>query len=341
MSNLSTYLGRKIIEIYIALISFNILVWGFAISAFLHHPVLLSTAVLAYSLGLRHAVDADHIAAIDNVTRKLMQEGKRPLTIGLFFSLGHSTTVFIACIGIAFATLSFTHRYFSQFQELGKMICTSLSAFFLFLIAALNLIIFFSIYQIFAKVRKGLTVTNQEIDLSNSNVFFSRKIRSLFAAISNSWQMYFIGFIFALCFDTATEIALLGITSSQSIELSFISLLIFPSLFTAGMMLIDTTDNILMLGAYGWAFTKPVRKLYYNLTITFISVVVALCIGCLELLGLISIHFNMQGKIWTIINALNNQSGVLGYVIIFVFVLSWMISIALYRLLGLEKIDTH
>src|ERR1700719_2262665 len=279
-------LGRRVIGLYVILIIANLTVWGWALALFHGHAVLLVTALLAYGFGLRHAVDADHIAAIDNVTRKLMQEGKRPIGVGFFFALGHSTVVIIAAAVIA-VTASTLQDRFPGLLAVGGVIGTTVSAGFLFIIAMINFVVLVGVCRLFQRVRRGSTYVEDEL-----NVFlaqrglFGRLFRRLFRLIGRSWHMYPLGFLFGLGFGTATEIALLGISASEAAKgISVWSILVFPALFTAGMSLIDTTDGVLMLGAYGWAFVNPIRKLYYNLTITGVSVVVALAIGSIETSG--------------------------------------------------------
>ncbi|HEV2576765.1 MAG TPA: HoxN/HupN/NixA family nickel/cobalt transporter [Acidobacteriaceae bacterium] len=328
----------KIAAIYGVLLAANVVAWVWAAIAFRHHPVLVGTAFLAYSFGLRHAVDADHIAAIDNVTRKLMQEGKRPVAVGLMFSLGHSTVVVAGSVAIAATAVALQHR-FESFRSAGAVVGTLVSAFFLLVIAALNLVVLVSIWRTFVQVRQGEPYIAEDFDLLlGKRGFLGRLFRPAFALIRRSWHMYPLGLLFGLGFDTATEIGLLGISATEAAKgLSLWSILVFPVLFTAGMTLVDTTDNILMLKAYGWAFVKPVRKLYYNLTITFVSVVVALGVGGIEALGLIEDQFHFSGGTWGFVARLNEHFGLLGYCIIAIFVLSWLISAAAYKWMNLDN----
>ncbi len=332
----------RIIGIYAILLIFNLAAWLWAIIAFHPYPVLLGTALLAYSFGLRHAVDADHIAAIDNVTRKLMQEGKRPVAVGFLFSLGHSTIVVVGSIAIAATALALQHRIDSV-REIGGVIGTLVSTFFLFSIAIVNLIILRSVYRAFLRVRRGEPYVEEDFDLLlGSRGFLARLFRPMFAMIRRSWHMYPLGILFGLGFDTATEIGVLGISAAEASKgLSLWSILVFPALFAAGMSLIDTTDNILMLGAYGWAFVKPIRKLYYNVTITFVSVVVAFAVGGIEALGLLAGHFHLKGSFWDLIGRLNDHFGTLGYFIIGLFAVSWIVSIAIYRWRGFDRIEVN
>ena len=330
----------KVVGIYGILLAFNVGAWVWAVLASRHYPLLLGTALLAYSFGLRHAVDADHIAAIDNVTRKLMQEGKRPVAVGFMFSLGHSTVVVLGSAAIAAAALALQHRM-DGVREIGGVVGTLVSAVFLLGIAMVNLIVLRSIYRAFVRVRGGAPYVEEDFDmLLADRGFLSRLFRPMFRIITRSWHMYPLGVLFGLGFDTATEIGLLGISAAEASKgLSLVSILVFPVLFAAGMSLIDTTDNILMLGAYGWAFIKPVRKLYYNMTITFVSVVVAMVVGGIEALGLLAGHFRLSGFFWDAVRRLNNNFGALGYFIIAIFALSWVVSIAIYKWRRLDDLE--
>jgi high-affinity nickel-transport protein len=332
----------RVIAMYALLVGINAGAWLWALIAFHSYPVLLGTALLAYVFGLRHAVDADHIAAIDNVTRKLMQQGRRPVGVGFFFSLGHSTVVFGLSVVIALTSVAIKDR-FNSFQAIGGIIGTGVSAFFLLAIAAANLLILISVYQTFQHVKRGGKFDDEDLNLTLAKRgFFGRIFRNLFRLIEHSWQMYPVGFLFGLGFDTATEVGLLGISATEATRgLPVWSILVFPTLFTAGMALIDTTDSILMLGAYGWAFVKPIRKLYYNLTITLVSVLVALLVGGIEALGLIGDQLKIHGVVWDTIGTLNNNFGMVGFAIIGVFALSWIVSILIYRLNGYDAIKVN
>jgi len=335
-------LRGKVAGIYLLLLVFNAGAWLWAVLAFRHYPLLLGTAFLAYSFGLRHAVDADHIAAIDNVTRKLMQEGKRPVAVGLMFSLGHSTVVVLGSLAIAATALLLQQRV-DHFRSIGGLIGTLVSAVFLLGIAMANLIILRSVCATFARVRRGEPYEDEDLDLLLANRgFLARIFRPIFAMIRRSWHMYPLGVLFGLGFDTATEIGLLGISAAEASRgLPLVSILVFPALFAAGMSLIDTTDNVLMLGAYGWAYVKPIRKLYYNITITSVSVLVALIVGGIEALGLLGAQLHLQGSFWTLVGRLNDHFGVLGYCIIGIFALSWIVSIAIYKVRRFEEIEVE
>jgi high-affinity nickel-transport protein len=333
-------LRLKIAGLYAVLIAANIAAWAWALIAFRNYPVLLGTALLAYGFGLRHAVDADHIAAIDNVTRKLMQDGKRPVGIGFFFSLGHSTVVVLASVAIALTATAFQDR-FEAFRSIGGVIGTLVSALFLLAIAAMNIVILVTVYRAFRRVKAGSPYVDEDLNIMLAGRgLLARLFRPMFRMIRRSWHMYPLGFLFGLGFDTATEVGLLGISATQATQgLSIWSILVFPALFTAGMSLVDTTDSILMLGAYGWAFVKPIRKLYYNMTITFMSVVIALLVGGIEALGLAGEQLGLAGSFWDDIGMLNNNFGVIGYLIIAVFIMTWVASAVIYRVRGYDRLE--
>ena len=333
-------LKAKTAFLYFVLVSVNVLAWLWAFVQFRDQPILLGTASLAYTFGLRHAVDPDHIAAIDNVTRKLMQEGKRPISAGFFFALGHSTVVIIASLVVALSVGALKAN-FAWFKTVGGMIGTGVSAAFLLVIALINALILISVYRAFTALRRGERVTEDALqELLSRRGFFSRILRSLFRIITRSWHMYPLGFLFGLGFDTASEVGLLGISAAQgSVGLPTWSILVFPALFTAGMSLIDTTDGVLMVQTYGWAFIKPVRKLYYNLTMTLISIVVALLIGGVEALGLLANKLGLEGSFWDLVDQVNGSFGLLGYLIIGVFAAGWIISVLIYKIQGLDRVE--
>ena len=335
-------LRSRIGGVYAMLIAFNVFAWAWAFIAFHHYPLLLGTSALAYSFGLRHAVDADHIAAIDNVTRKLMQAGKRPVTVGLLFSLGHSTIVVLASLAIAASAFALQGRL-EAFKEIGGLIGTVVSTTFLIAIAAINLVVFKSLLQTFRAVRQGAPYVDDDINLLLSGRgLLARLFRPLFRLVSKSWHMYLLGILFGLGFDTATEVGLLGISAAGATQgMSVWSILVFPALFTAGMSLVDTTDGILMLGAYRWAFINPVRKLYYNMTITAVSILIALIVGGIEGLGLVGNRLHLSGAFWDAIGLLNDNFGIIGYAIIAVFMVSWLVSILIYKWKRFEVPTPH
>jgi nickel/cobalt transporter (NiCoT) family protein len=332
-------LRGRLAGIYAFLITANLAVWAWAFYAFFGQPVMLGTALLAYSFGLRHAVDADHIAAIDNVTRKLMQEGKRPVGIGFWFSLGHSAVVALAALVIAI-TMTEVAR-FDWLKDVGGVVSTLVSTTFLFAIATMNIVILVGIWKRFLEVQRGDAFNDQDFDiLLNGRGLLSRLLRPLSRLITQSWQMLPLGFLFGLGFETAAEVALLGISATQSGRgMSIWSIMVFPALFAAGMSLIDTTDGVLMLGAYNWAFVKPMRKLYYNLVITAVSVVVAVLIGGIEGLGLMDNQFGLKGRFWDGIDALNANFNELGFAIVGVFILAWLTSMVIYRYARIDDLQ--
>ena len=349
---LKTIGGREVrtrlFALYGGLIAFNLAVWGVAIVVGMRYPVLLGAAILAYGLGLRHAVDPDHIAAIDNTTRKLMHDGQRPVGVGFFFSLGHSTIVILLSAALALST-SYIRGNLPSFKETGSVIGTSVSALFLLLIGIINLVVLLDIYRQFRRVMAGGSYTEQSLNdyLSNRGLL-ARLFKPALRLVDRSWKMYPVGFLFGLGFDTASEVGLLGLSAAFGAngQLPVAMILLLPLLFTAGMSLADTTDGVFMLGAYGWAFVKPIRKLYYNLSITFISVVVALVIGGIEALQIIGRQSGRittqggttvgHGTFWSLVNGLDLQN--LGFVIVAVFALSWIASTLFYKLRGYDSI---
>ena len=332
-------LGRRVVMLKGALVATNLAIWIWALALFRNQPMLLGTALLAWGLGLRHAVDADHIAAIDNVTRKLMQDGQRPLTVGLWFAIGHSAIVLIAAIIIALAASALAGV--EAFGEIGGIVGTVISAVFLFTIAAMNLVILRSVWRTFNAVRAGGSYVEEDLDiLLGSRGLLARLFRPLFRLVRRSWHMAPLGFLFGLGFDTATEVAILGLSANQASEgLSVDTVLIFPLLFAAGMALIDTLDGVLMLGAYEWAFVKPIRKLYYNIVITLVSAVVALVIGGIQTIALLSEKLGLTGWPWSAVSALGEHFNDLGFAIIGLFAACWLVSWLVYRWKRFDDIE--
>ncbi len=326
---------RQTSLLFAGLITANLLAWLWAWAAFADRPVLLGTALLAWVFGLRHAVDADHIAAIDNVVRKLMREGRPARDVGLYFSLGHCTVVILACIAIAA-----TAAELGEAKAIGSVVGTAVSSAFLLLIAGINLVILRGVWCGFRRVRMGGRLVEEDLDmLLSGRGLLARLFRPLFRVIRRSWHMYPLGFLFGLGFDTATEVGLLGIAASESAQgMPHWQMLIFPALFTAGMTLADTADSALMVGAYGWASVRPMRKLWYNLTITAASVAVALLIGGVEALGLIGDRLHLEGPVWGAVAALNDGMANLGFAVVGIFALSWVVSAAIYRWKGYDTI---
>jgi nickel/cobalt transporter (NiCoT) family protein len=334
-------LRGRIVAVYTVLAVLNLGAWAWAIVAFYNQPALLGIALVVYGFGLRHAVDADHIAAIDNVTRKLIQAGQRPVSVGFFFAIGHSTVVVIAAAAVALAANSLA--CFPALQNYCGNLSTLASAFFLFVIAAMNIMIFWSIYKTYARVRSGGAYVEEDLDvLLNNRGFLARIFRPMFALVSQSWHMLPLGFLFGLGFDTATEVATFGVAGAQAAKgVSVLAVMVFPLLFAAGMALVDTTDGVMMLGAYNWAFVKPMRKLYYNMTITLVSVLVAIVIGGIEALGLIGGQLELKGSFWKGIGGLNDNFNTLGFAIIGVFITAWLISFVIYKAKRLDDVDVN
>jgi high-affinity nickel-transport protein len=329
---------RRSAGLYVLLIGANFAAWTWAWQIFAGQPTLLGMALLAWVFGLRHAVDADHIAAIDNVVRKLMQEGRRPVSTGFFFSLGHSTVVVLASLAIAAATSTMYDRL-EAFKAIGSLIGTSVSAAFLLLIALANLVILRGVWRSFRHVVRGGTLDAASPNVLLAGGFLARLCRPLFRSVARSWHMYPLGFLFGLGFDTTTEVGLLGIAAAQTAQgMSPWQTLVFPALFTAAMALVDTTDSVLMVGVYGWALVQPLRKLWYNLTITAASVLVALVIGGIETLGLLVSQFGLEGGFWSVVSGLNDDLTNFGFLVVGIFLLSWGLSAIVFRWKGYDRV---
>ena len=320
-----------------AVLALNIAAWAAAISLFHNHALLFGSALLAYGLGLRHAVDADHIAAIDNVTRKMMQDGKRPAAVGLFFSLGHSTIVVSVSLVLAIGAAGLKARL-AILTDFGIVFGMAISAAFLLVLAALNMAVFYATLRTFRRTKREGLYREDDLAVLNRGPL-GRLFLRLFRLVNHSWHMYPIGVLFGLGFDTATEIGLLGLSAAQGARgLPLWTIMMFPALFTAGMSLIDTIDSVLMVQAYGWALIKPLRKLYYNLTVTGLSVAVALAIGGVEMLALLRDRLNLSGSFWRAVALAGSNLGMLGYLIIALFAVNWAVSVLIYKLKGYDHI---
>jgi high-affinity nickel-transport protein len=325
---------------------------GWITLAFIIDPARLSVGgkafgigvgLTAYTLGMRHAFDADHIAAIDNTTRKLMNDGQRPLAVGFFFSLGHSTVVFLLALLLATGIKTIAGPVEDDSSALHRytaLIGTSVSGVFLYLIAILNVVILVGILRMFVRLRGGgydpeKDGAELEQQLANRGLV-NRLLGRFTKSITTSWHMYPVGLLFGLGFDTATEIALLVLAgTSAAAGLPWYAILCLPVLFTAGMCLLDTIDGSFMNFAYGWAFSNPVRKVYYNITITGLSVAVALVIGSVELLGLFADQFGWRGTFWNWINNLNLNA--VGYFVVGMFVFTWAVAVLVWRYGRIEE----
>ena len=293
----------------------------------------LGVAVTAWFLGFRHAFDADHISCIDNTTRKLMADGKRPLATGYFFSLGHSTIVVGVGVGLTFAARAVFGAVVnpsSAYETAGGAAGTVVSASFLYLIAVLNLVVLSGILKVFREMRRGAyDEAELEAQLQSRGLmyrFFGRFMKS----IDHTWQLYFVGMVFGIGFDTATEVVLLAATAYAAIQgLPYYAVLALPLLFSGGMMLFDTLDGCFMNFAYGWAFAKPVRKVYYNLVITGLSIGAAFIIGTIEILGVLTNEVHLHGAFWDTMATFNIN--VAGFCIAGLFVVVWAIALAYWR----------
>jgi len=300
---------------------------------------MLGLGGLAYAFGLRHAFDADHISAIDNTTRKLLQEGKKPLGVGFFFSLGHSTVVFVIALALGFATQFVVSNVISangELKSVGGLIGTGVSGVFLLLIGIVNLIILLDILKVFRRMRAGAyDRPSLEHELVAGGLL-TRLFGRLFRLITHSWQMYLVGFLFGLGFDTASEISFLAISAGAAAQhIPIYALISLPLIFAAGMSLMDTADGAFMSQAYSWAFSNPVRKVFYNLTVTALSVFVALFVGLFELSQLLIQQLDLRGGVWDVIGGMN--LGVMGFVIVGAFIVTWAGAILIYRGLHIEE----
>jgi nickel/cobalt transporter (NiCoT) family protein len=293
----------------------------------------LGTGLLAYTLGMRHAFDADHISAIDNTTRKLMAEGERPLGVGFFFSLGHSTVVFVLAVLLNFGVRSLDGQVRngnSGLHQVTSVVGTSVSGLFLYVIAALNILVLISIVRVFLELRRGRYDDEQLEAQLDQRGLMNRFFGPMARRIDRSWKMYPIGFLFGLGFDTATEIGLLVLSGTAVASgLPFYAVVSLPLIFAAGMSLFDTLDGCFMNFAYGWAFARPVRKVYYNLVITGLSVAVAFFIGTIELLGLLAQETHLGGGFWHWARGFDINTA--GFFIVGVFVVTWVVALAVWR----------
>ena len=297
------------------------------------------TGALAYTLGMRHAFDADHIAAIDNTTRKLVGDGKRPLSVGFFFSLGHSTVVFVLAVLLNFGLRGLDQQVSdsgSGLHNVTSVIGTGVSGTFLYLIALLNVIVLVGILKVFRQMRTGRYDEEQLEEMLDKRGLMNRFLGPIARRADAPWKMYPIGILFGLGFDTATEVALLVLAGSAVVSgLPFYAILSLPILFAAGMCLFDTIDGCFMNFAYDWAFANPVRKVYYNLTITGLSVFVAVFIGTIEILGLIGQEYNLSGGFWTFLGGFDINKA--GFVIVGIFIVTWIVALALWHFGKLEE----
>jgi high-affinity nickel-transport protein len=338
--NRATSTGLRLTGLFGAVALLHVLGWGSMLLLVApHYPIMLGLGGLAYTFGLRHAFDADHISAIDNTTRKLLQDGKQPLGVGFFFSLGHSTVVFLIALGLGFATQFVVRNVVTgsgQLKNTGGLIGTGVSGVFLVLIGILNLIILLDIARLYRRMRAG---EYDERSLEHELIaggLLTRLFGRLFRLIHHSWQMYPIGFLFGLGFDTASEVSLLAISAGAAAQhLPISAVLSLPLIFAAGMSLMDTADGAFMARAYAWAFSNPIRKVFYNLTVTGLSVFVALFVGLVELAQIFIGILNLKGPVPDAIARLD--FGLMGVIIVAAFVVTWIGAYAIFRVRRVEE----
>lgn len=313
------------------IVALHVVGWGLVALAARQYPFLVGLAGLAYSFGLRHAFDADHIAAIDNTTRKLMAPGARPFGVGFYFSLGHSTVVFALTLGVAFTARTLVAEL-PAVRAVGAYIGTTVSGVFLYAMGLVNLVVLVDTYRVFRAMRRGES-DGAGVDAARMPAgLMTRWFGWLFRLVTQPRHMYWVGLLFGLGFDTATEVALLttaGIAASQ--DLPWTAVLSLPVVFAAGMSLLDSADGVMMCGAYGWALANPLRKVFYNLTITGLSVVVALVIGTIQLVSIVTDRIlGVHTGVWGAIQDLDFQA--MGYLMVALFAVSWIASIAIWHL---------
>jgi high-affinity nickel-transport protein len=340
MNSARTPAGVRLASLFGAVALLHLLGWGILLVLVgPRYPAMVGLAALAYTFGLRHAFDADHISAIDNTTRKLLQSGKQPLGVGFFFSLGHSTVVFVIALALAFATQFVLRNLVSgsgELHSLGGLIGAGVSGVFLLVIGLINLAILLDIVRLFRNMRLGqYDRQSLETELVAGGLM-TRLFGRLFALITASWQMYPVGVLFGLGFDTASEIALLAVTAGAAAQhLPLYAIICLPLIFAAGMSLMDTADGAFMARAYGWAFSNPVRKVFYNMTVTGLSVFVALFVGLVEVAQILVQLLKLHGGVFDFIARLD--FGYMGFIIVGAFVLTWVLAFAIYRTRHIEE----
>ena len=324
---------------YGAVALLHILGWGSLLTYGAGHPAFLGLGAAAYFFGMRHAFDADHISAIDNTTRKLLSDGKKPVGTGFFFSLGHSTVVFVIAVILGLAIKSVVDSVVSdngRLRDIGGLVGTSVSGLFLLLIGVLNLLVLLDILGVYRRMRQGRYDRDSLQQELVAGGVFVRLFGRLFKFVGASWHMYPIGFLFGLGFDTASEVALLAISAGAAAQgLPFLAVVSLPLIFAAGMSLWDTTDGAFMAKAYSWAFASPIRKVFYNMTVTGLSVFVALFIGLVEVAQVLSGQFRLVGQPWTFIDRLD--FGTLGFIIVGAFVVTWVAAFAIFKVRRVEE----
>jgi high-affinity nickel-transport protein len=317
-----------------AVLGLHVVGWGLFLYYSGQYRPLVGLGLTAYLFGLRHAFDADHIAAIDNTTRKLLSDGKRPVGVGFFFSLGHSTIVLSLTMALALGART-VNSGVPALHDYGSYVGASVSGAFLWIIGVLNLIVLVDILRIFREMKTGSYDGERLEQRLHERGLMGRFFGRFFRLIDHSWQMYPLGLLFGLGFDTATEVGLLALAAGVATHsVPILAILALPILFAAGMSLMDTLDGAFMSQAYGWAFSNPIRKIYYNITVTMLSVVVALAIGTVELLQVISMKLALSGGAWDTVNALDFET--LGYAIVGLFLVMWATSVAVWKVRRIE-----
>jgi nickel/cobalt transporter (NiCoT) family protein len=308
--------------------------WGLLLAYGVGHPTILALGGLAYTFGLRHAFDADHIAAIDNTTRKLLQDGRKPVGVGFFFSLGHSTVVFLIAVALGLTVKWIVDGVVGDggaLRSIGGMVGTLVSGGFLVVIGILNLVILLDIIRVYRRMKGGEYDRDSLEHELTAGGFMTKIFGRLFRVINHSWQMYPIGFLFGLGFDTASEVAFLAISAGAAANgLPFAVVIALPLIFAAGMSLMDTADGAFMAKAYSWAFASPIRKVFYNLTMTSLSVFVALFVGLAELMQILIRVLNLRGGIFDAVGA-SDFVGRAGFFIVAAFVLAWVAALVIYK----------
>jgi high-affinity nickel-transport protein len=332
----TTHEWMRLAGLYGTIAFLHILGWGLYLYHARQYPALVGLGFVAYLFGLRHAFDADHISAIDDTVRFMLQKRKKPLGIGFFFSLGHSTIVFSLAVAITFAT-SAVKQSLPAMQNLGGLIGASVSGTFLWIIGILNLLVLLDILKVWGQAKTGQYSHAHLDELLSQRGFINRIFGGrLQTVINHSWQMYPVGFLFGLGFDTASEVGLLVMTAGASAgDLPASAVLSLPILFTAGMSLMDTTDGVIMCKAYNWAFVNPLRKIFYNITTTSLSIAVALVVGTVELLQVLASILNLKGPFFGFFA--NLDFGFLGYIIVGLFILAWTVSVGAWKLGNIEE----
>jgi high-affinity nickel-transport protein len=330
---------RRLGGLYGVVVLLHVVGWGALLTYGIGHPAFLGLGGLAYTFGLRHAFDADHIAAIDNTTRKLLQEGRRPVGVGFFFSLGHSSVVLLMTVALGLAIKTLVEGVIGgngQLAHVGSLIGTSVSGTFLVVIGVLNLVILLDVVRLYGRMRRGeYDRTSLQRELVAGGLM-ARVFGRLFKMVSESWHLYPIGLLFGLGFDTASEVALLAVSAGAAAQgLPFLAIVSLPVIFAAGMSLADTTDGAFMAKAYSWAFSNPIRKVFYNLTVTALSVFVALFVGMVELCQILISQLRLRGGLFDAISGLD--FGSLGFVIVGAFVVTWAVAFAVFKLRRVEE----